>query len=282
MAISTDPARGITFTLDLEDGRESGAESNRFVAVTHRLLSFLADRDVRGTVFVVGELAEDHPNLVREVADAGHEIALHAYRHVPLPQLDPASFRVDTIKGKTLLEDLTGHEVTGFRAPIFSLIRSTAWAADILAELGFVYSSSVLPAKSPLFGFPGCPAHPFTWPGGLVELPVPVAAIGDAGIPFLGGVYLRALPWTVVKLGLASCGHRQSLWTYCHAHDFDSDEPFRIIDGLGWAGSRLFFANRAGMYDRIERLMRRGIGPTLAERIAAGIPAPLISARLLA
>jgi polysaccharide deacetylase family protein (PEP-CTERM system associated) len=281
MATNTDVSRGITFTLDLEDGRESGGDAARFLAVTQRLLAFLAERAVRGTVFVVGELAESHPSLVREVAELGHEIALHAYRHVPLTQLDTATFHADTRTGKALLEDLTGREVVGFRAPIFSLVKSTAWAAEILGELGFAYSSSVLPAKSPLFGFPECPASPFAWPCGLIELPVPVAAIGVAGIPFLGGVYLRVLPWTVVRLGLASCGRRQSLWTYCHAHDFDSDEPFRVIDGLGWAGSRLFFANRGRMFDRIERLMREGLAPSLADRVAMGIPAQRIPARLL-
>lgn len=282
MATSTEAGRGITFTLDLEDGRENGTAADRFVAVTRRLLDFLAARGVRGTVFVVGQLAEDHPNLVREVARQGHEIALHAYRHVPLTQFDAAAFRSDTRKGKALLEDLTGRAVAGYRAPIFSLVRSTAWAADILAELGFAYSSSVLPAKSPLYGFPGCPSSPFTWPGGLIELPVPVASIGATGIPFLGGVYLRVLPWPAVRLGLALCGRRQSLWTYCHAHDFDAEEPFRVLDGLGWAGSRLFFARRGRMFDRVERLIREGVAPTLADRVAAGILAPPIPARLLA
>jgi polysaccharide deacetylase family protein (PEP-CTERM system associated) len=279
-AINTDPAPGISFTLDLEDGRETGAKADRLEGVTRRLLAFLAEREVRGTVFVVGELAEGHPALVRDVADQGHEIALHAYRHVPLTKLDEAAFRSDTIRGKLFLEDLTGREVVGYRAPIFSLVRSTAWAADILGELGFTYSSSVLPAKSPLFGFPGCPSTPFTWPSGLVELPVPVAAFGSTGIPFLGGVYLRVLPWPFVKLGLITCGRGQSLWTYCHAHDFDADEPFRLIDDLGWAGSRLFFANRGRMFDRIDRLIREGLGPALADRVAAGLHAPRIPANL--
>lgn len=274
MAINTDAACGITFTLDLEDGRENGTEAGRFVAVTRRLLDFLAERNVCGTVFVVGELAEDHPALVREVAHRGHEIALHAYRHVPLTQLDAKAFRGETKKGKTLLEDLTGCPVIGFRAPLFSLVRDTAWAADILSELGFVYSSSVLPAKSPLFGYPECPSRPFTWPSGLLELPVPVVSVGATGIPFLGGIYLRGLPWSVVRLGLSACGGRQSLWTYCHAHDFDADEPFHVIDHLGWAGSRLFFAGRHRMFRRIERLIREGAAPTLAERIASGALAP--------
>jgi len=281
MATSTDAPQGITFTLDLEDGRERGCRDDRFEAVTRRLLDFLAERSVQGTVFVVGQLAEDCPGLVREVAHRGHEIALHGYRHVPLTQLDAATFQSETKKGKALLEDLIGGPVMGYRAPIFSLVRSTVWAAPILGELGFAYSSSVLPAKSPLFGFPGCPSRPFSWPVGLVELPVPVAAVGATGIPFLGGVYLRALPWPVVKIALKTWGRRQSLWTYCHAHDFDADEPFRLIDGLGWAGSRLFFANRAGMFDRIERLIREGIAPALADRVAAGILAPRIRLSML-
>lgn len=274
MAISTDESRGITFTLDLEDGRENGTEAGRFIAVTQRLLDFLAQRAVRGTVFVVGELAEAHPALVRAVADHGHEIALHAYRHVPLTQLDREAFRAETMKGKTLLEDITGQPVVGYRAPIFSLVRETVWAADVLGELGFRYSSSVLPAKSPLFGYPECPSNPFTWPGGLIELPVPVVAIGATGIPFLGGIYLRVLPWTAVKVGLSLCSRGQSLWTYCHAHDFDADEPFHPIDSLGWAGSRLFFAGRRRMFDRLDRLIREGVAPPLAERVAGGITAP--------
>jgi hypothetical protein len=215
--------------------------------------------------------------LVREVADRGHEIALHAYRHVPLTQLGAEAFRADTRRGKTLLEDLVGRPVVGYRAPIFSLVKETAWAAEILSDLGFHYSSSVLPAKSPLFGYPECSSSPFTWPSGLVELPVPVVAIGATGIPFLGGIYLRVLPWTVVRMGLAICGRRQTLWTYCHAHDFDATEPFRVIDSLGWAGSRLFFAGRGRMFDRIERLIRAGVAPPLGERINECIRAPRIT-----
>ncbi len=165
----------------------------------------------------------------------------------------------------------------GYRAPIFSLVRHTAWAADILSELGFIYSSSVLPAKSPLFGYPECPSSPFTWPSGLIELPVPVVSVGATGIPFLGGIYLRVLPWSVVRLGLSVCGGRQSLWTYCHAHDFDADEPFHVIDHLGWAASRLFFAGRRRMFSRIERVIREGAAPPLAERIANGTLVPQVA-----
>jgi hypothetical protein len=180
MATSTNAARGVAFTLDLEDGAgERGAAEP--VRGRHPAPARLhGGAPVRGTVFVVGELAEDHPDLVRK----------------------------------------------------------------------------------------GGPRSP-------------VAAIGATGIPFLGGVYLRVLPWPIVRLGLASCGRRESLWAYCHAHDFDSDEPFRVIDGLGWTGSRLFFAKRGRMFERIDRLIRQGAGPALGDRVAAGIPAARIPVSLL-
>src|SRR5690606_29107754 len=99
----------LTFTLDLEDHRPpGGAGPARYPAVTRDLLGRLAERGVTGTVFVVGEVAGADPGLVREVAAAGHEIALHGWRHVPLTALDPAGLRADVRRGRDLLEDLTG------------------------------------------------------------------------------------------------------------------------------------------------------------------------------
>src|SRR3954466_5201174 len=123
----------VTFTLDLEDHRESDAQEVRFPHLTRQVLDFLDDRDVRGTFFVVGEVARSEPALVREVAARGHEIALHGWRHVPLTELDPATFRADVARGKALLEDLTGTPVGGFRAPTFSLVPDSRWAVDVLA-----------------------------------------------------------------------------------------------------------------------------------------------------
>src|SRR5262249_30199545 len=159
-------------------------------------------------------------------------------RHVPLPRLEPATFRAETARGRALLEDLTGAPVTGFRAPTFSLVPETRWAVDELTEMGFAYSSSVLPARSPLHAWPGQPRHPFRWPGGLVELPCPVAVVGPLANPYLGGVYFRVLPWTAVRLGLARSHPDEVLWLYCHPYDFDPDEPFIPRGDVGRLGNR--------------------------------------------
>jgi polysaccharide deacetylase family protein (PEP-CTERM system associated) len=242
--------------------------------VTRRVLALLAERRVRGTFFVVGELALAHPDLVRAVAAAGHEIALHGWRHVPLTDLDAPAFHDDTRRGKALLEDLSGTEVVGFRAPSFSLVAASSWAADVLAELGFAYSSSVLPARNPLFGWPGMPRRPFRFASGLLELPVPVTTIGGVTNAYLGGSYLRVLPPPVVHLGLRRARSDEVLWTYCHPYDFDPDEPFARRPGLSRAANRLLWVNRARMLRRVALLLEGRAAEPLATRAATLVDVP--------
>src|SRR5580704_11985542 len=115
----------VTFTLDLEDHCPSPNPNPRYPAITERILDFLDDRKVKGTFFVLGEIAEQHPELIRDIHRRGHEIGFHTYAHVPLNKEDPDRFREQTRRSKALLEDLTGEEVLGFRAPCFSLTPET-------------------------------------------------------------------------------------------------------------------------------------------------------------
>jgi polysaccharide deacetylase family protein (PEP-CTERM system associated) len=257
----------VTFTLDLEDHRESDAQAVRYPHLTHEVLDFLDARGVRGTFFVVGEVAQSAPELVRDVAARGHELALHGWRHVPLTELDPATFRADVVRGKALLEDLGGRAVGGFRAPTFSLVPTSRWAVDVLGEEGFTYSSSVLPAKSPLFGDPSLPTTPFRWPNGLAELPCPVVRRGPVGLPYLGGVYLRAVPGALGRAARATVGRDQLLWIYCHPYDFDPDEPFWVVPDAGHLGSRLLWYNRRRTFAKVERVLHGRAGPPLGERL---------------
>jgi peptidoglycan-N-acetylglucosamine deacetylase len=257
----------VTFTLDLEDHRPSDDAELRYPALTHEVLEFLDARGARGTFFVVGETAEASPGLVRDIADRGHEIALHGWTHAPLTELTPAAFRADVVRGKALLEDLTGRTVLGFRAPIFSLVPESRWAVDVLRDAGFTYSSSVLPARSPLFGDPSVPAAPFRWPNGLAELPCPVVRAGGYGLPYLGGVYLRALPGTASAAARRGVGRDQLLWIYCHPYDFDPDEEFWVVPDAGRLGSRLLWYNRRRTFAKIEAMLRGRTGPPLAERL---------------
>ena len=263
----------VTFTFDLEDSRPSPDLPERFSAVTHRVLEFLDARGARGTFFVVGELAAGHPQLIRAIADAGHEVGLHGWRHVPLDKLDRDGFSEDLRRGKAAIEDAAGAPAPGFRAPIFSLFGPTLWAVEALMEAGFAYSSSVLPAASPLYGYPDASTRPYRWDAGLVELPCAVAGRGRAAIPFLGGVYLRYLPLRLVLALARRVAPGAAPWVYCHPYDFDPDEPFVVMPETTWLTSRILHARRRHTFDRVSALLDRfGAAPPLAE-VAAAVPA---------
>ena len=187
------------FTLDLEDHTGAYARRGRHLDVAWRILDWCDAQDIRGTVFVVGRLAASAPDLVREVAARGHEVACHSWSHEALDRLGAEAFRADTLRAKGVLEDIVQRRVVGYRAPVFSLTRATSWAPAILREAEFEYSSSVMPARNPLHGFPEAPDRPFRWPSGLVELPCPVRRLGPLSVPYLGGIYLRYLPLRVVE-----------------------------------------------------------------------------------
>ncbi len=256
---------GVTFTLDLEH-HWYAADRDRFVGPTEELAALTTRLGVRGTVFVLGEVVESHPDLVRRLADAGHEIALHGHRHTALPELTTQEMRRDIEAGKALIEAVTDAPCVGYRAPFFSLVPSSRDVVGVLADLGFVYSSSVLPVANPQFGWPGAPTTPFRWPEGVVELPVPVCTVAGRGIPYLGGTYLRVLPNAFVELGRRR-GRGQLLWTYCHPYDLDAAEPFAVIDRLGYAQSRLLWLRRGSMLAKLEKLVASAPSCPLRDRV---------------
>ena len=260
----------VTFTLDLEDLRTSPSQESRVESVTIRLLDRLAELSIRGTVFCVADVALRNEGLIARIAADGHEIGVHGLHHTPIDLLDPEAFAKETAEAKAVLEELSGSAVIGYRAPQFSLVAETVWAVEILSNLGFMYSSSVLPGKSPLYGWPGAPRHPFSWPSGLIEFPCPVFDVGPLTIPFLGGAYARVLPKGLARRGLQAADSDSVLWTYCHPWEFDPDEKFYVYEHGGWLASRVGWMNRRGMMGRIESVMATGVGLPLGER-AAGL-----------
>jgi polysaccharide deacetylase family protein (PEP-CTERM system associated) len=260
----------ITFTLDLEDYLPPPNPAPRYPQIMERVIDFLDGQGVKGTFFVVGRIAREQPDLVRRLANKGHEIACHSAHHIPLNKENPVRFRGETADTKALLEDLTGAEVTGYRAPIFSLTPASRWALPLLQEMGFSYSSSVMPMANPLYGFPGAPRRPFRWKNSLLELPCPVGRIGPVTLPFLGGIYMRYLPLFLIRHLLRRTSSGEGNWTYCHPYDFDPEQPFARMEHASLITSLLLWFNRGGTYDVLEALFKEGIAPPFRERIAAG------------
>lgn len=251
----------LTVTFDLEDNRRSASQEQRFVAMSHRFLEFVEERGITATVFVVGTIARSHPDLVRRVVGGGHELGLHGLRHVALGDVGKTRLRDELIEGRELLEDVAKTPVTGFRAPIFSLTPKTAWAVAEIVAAGFAYSSSVLPATSPLHGWPNVPREAFRWDDGLVELPCPVVGLGPVLVPFLGGIYLRYLPLTFARPLARKRADSQLLWSYSHPYDLDPDEPFFVMPHAGWLTSRILHTRRGLTLRRLEAMLAAAGGP---------------------
>lgn len=260
-----------TFTVDVEELHPE-ARPEQLERTTRRLLDLLEETGGRGTFFVLGEAARRAPGLVREIARRGHELASHGERHRALAAETPEGFRRDLAACKARLEDLGGAPVLGFRAPMFSLTAATApWATAILGELGFAYSSSVLPAWNFLYGYPGAPRRPFLWPGGLLELPCPLGRAGPLALPFLGGMYLRYMPpWRLRRFarqpGAAPGG---VFWSYCHPYDLDTAQELRRYGDLGLGASLMLWLNRGRTEARLRALLAGRTSVPFADRLEA-------------
>lgn len=262
----------ISFTIDLEDPSERYEPEGRYVAMTRRILDLCDTKGRKATFFTVGRIAEAAPHLIKEIAARGHEVAYHSHAHVPLMQEEPERFRRETREDKDRFEQLTGKPLLGFRAPAFSLTPHTTWALDILGALGFVYSSSIMPTHISRYGFPGAPRKPFKWPNGMLELPLPIENATGFKLPYLGGIYMYAMPLALVRRWAAQASSQEILWTYTHPYDFDREEKFiPRLHGSLFASSVLWLARRVAAR-KIGKVLDFGNAQTLGERVKTLTP----------
>ncbi len=192
------------------------------------LLGLLDDHNTKATFFVMGALAEKFPEIVRRVISLGHEVASHGHDHLLVFQLLPEEFRRDTERSKGLLEDLAGKQVSGYRAPEFSIRKQALWALDILAELGFRYDSSIIPIHHRRYGIPGFSPEitRYTFPSGreIIEFPLSTFPIGRMRLPVAGGGYIRFMPARLVRRVVEKMNSRQlPMVTYFHPYEFDTN-----------------------------------------------------------
>jgi polysaccharide deacetylase family protein (PEP-CTERM system associated) len=232
---------------------------------TNWLLDTLADARTHATFFVVGEIALHNPDVIRRMAREGHEVASHSWDHGRIQRSDPAAFRDDVQRSKGALEDLTGTAVVGYRAPTFSVTRETAWAVDVLAELGMLYDSSIYPVRHDRYGVPAAPRAPFLVRGesnSLLELPPTTLRLLGMNLPMGGGGYFRLFPlfmtrWAV-RQTVRDC--RPAVANlYFHPWEFDPDQErlplgrlsrFRTYVGIGRSRGRLVSLLRSFSFSR--------------------------------
>lgn len=249
-----DPATWDSFTLRVERN-------------THRLLELFAEYNVKATFFVLGWVAERCPNLVRAIAEQGHEIACHGYSHQLVYTQSPALFREETIRSKACLEQQAQCQVLGYRAASYSITKKSLWALDILAELEFEYDSSIFPVRHDRYGIPGSPRwpHQLKTPDGnkLIEFPPSTVKVGGYTLPVGGGGYFRIYPYHLTRLALAhinqSDGH--PFMFYLHPWEIDPEQP-RI--SAGWFSTFRHYTNLGRCNRRLRKLLQDfKFGPTI-------------------
>ncbi len=223
------------------------------------VLELLDRHSTKATFFILGWVAERHPNLIRQIAYARHEIGCHGYAHQRLHQLKPKRFRSDIRMAKQFIEDTVQTSVQAYRAPSFSIVTRTLWALDILAEEGFLFDSSIFPVRHDLYGIPGAQRFPH-WRNlsrglSIFEFPPSTVRVGSLNLGVGGGGYLRFAPYGLTRLALREINEKegQPFMVYFHPWELDKDQP-RVKTGV--RSSIRHYTNLSTMEFKLKRLLR--------------------------
>ncbi len=202
----------------------------RVVENVNLLLDMFDSHNVKATHFVLGWVAERFPELIKEIDRRGHEIASHGYSHQMVYTQTPEVFEQETRDSKNLLEDIIGKPVLGYRAASYSITRKSLWALDILADLGFIYDSSIFPVVHDRYGIKGSPEYPHILETPtkqrLVEYPLSTYRILGQTIPVAGGGYFRLYPYWLSRFFYRSINKSSEPFVfYLHPWEVDPDQP---------------------------------------------------------
>lgn len=220
-----------------------------------RILQMLDDYGTLATFFTLGWIAERYPQLVRTIVDQGHELASHGYGHQRACDLTEAAFFSDIDSAKKILEDLSGCEVAGYRAPSFSISEENLWAFDCLERAGYRYSSSIYPIRHDHYGMPHAPRFAHQVRTALLEVPVTTARFMNRNWPASGGGYFRLMPYAVSSWLLRHVNQKDSqpVIFYFHPWEIDVEQP--RIDGINAKTRFRHYVNLHRTEARIRRLL---------------------------
>jgi len=222
---------------------------------TFRLLELFAQYNVKCTFFTLGWVAKRCPELIKAIVEQGHELASHGYGHQRATLMSQQEFFNDVERSKKTLEDISGCEVLGYRAPSFSINDSNTWAYDVLVELGFKYSSSTYPIVHDLYGVPQWPRFKYHRDEGIVEIPIPTLRKAGRNIGIGGGGYFRLYPYWMSKRRIDKyiMQEKQPYSFYFHPWEIDQEQP--KVAGASLKSKIRHYINLSRMEGKIERLL---------------------------
>jgi len=218
------------------------------------ILAMLDDHDTKATFFTLGWIAERYPGVVREIVANGHELASHGYGHERASDQTPDSFYADINVAKLLLEDLSGCEVKGYRAPSFSIGERNLWAFECLERAGYHYSSSIYPIQHDHYGMPSAPrhAHPI---GNLLEIPATTLRFFNRNWPASGGGYFRLMPYGLSRWMIERINRVDNMPAVFYFHPWEVDIEQPRIPGISAKTRFRHYLNIHRMESRLRRLL---------------------------
>ena len=250
----------------LFDRRQWDRQESRVAPNTRRVMQLLRDHGVKATFFVLGWVAERHPDLVREIVAGGHELATHGYDHQLIYRQTPKEFEQDLRRSLDVILQALGKgdgpgavRPLGYRAPAFSITEKSLWALDVLRDTGFRWDSSIFPlAAHDRYGIPGAGRFASRLESGLWEFPVSTVRIASKNLPVAGGGYFRLLPiqvtrWAVERINRE--GHPAVV--YLHPWEFDPEQP--RVTGATLLSRFRHYVNLAQTADKLRSLLTSGL-----------------------
>lgn len=222
-----------------------------------KILSIFNEYNVTATFFVLGWIAERYPELVRLIADSGHELASHGYSHERVTQQTPKEFRDDISKTKIILEDISGIPVAGYRAASYSINSTNHWAHEELEKTGHKYSSSIYPIKHDIYGVHDAPRFVYkVGTGSLLEIPISTLNILNHRVPIGGGGYFRLYPYFLSRFFIEMLNKKEQkpCVFYFHPWEIDHNQPKQ--NGISTKTRFRHYINLSKTEGRIKNLLK--------------------------
>lgn len=258
-----DPDYSAVFSIDVEDWYQgielplaqwAGREKRVHVGLD-TILGLLSEHKTRGTFFILGWIAERYPEIVRRIAEQGHEIASHGYAHEKVYGMTRDQFREDIRRTKGLLESIAASPVVAHRSPFFSITRDSLWALEVLRQEGYLYDCSISPVRTWRYGIDGSPAAPYRIKElGLVEFPVSTGELLTRKFA-IGGAYFRIFPYFLTERGIQRLiSEGAPFMFYAHPWEYDPDHP--VIDAMDRRAKLTHYFNLGATAPRTARLLK--------------------------
>ena len=230
---------------------------------TQEILDLFDKHQIKATFFILGEVAKNSPDLIKEIANRGHELGSHGYHHYAVYDQTQKEFAKDILSSKEIIENISGQSVRGYRAPSFSITRQTSWAYEELVKAGYSYDSSLYPIKHHRYGNRhrlNCFHQTNTPSGSLRIAPLATTSLNLLGkqirLPTAGGAYWRLFPIQYTRWALRQINKKEKRPFICYFHPWELDTEQPKFTDLSKATTIRHYGGQTTLKKKISLLLK--------------------------